>query len=214
MPNVEEMRAFFAARVDGYDEHMLREVGSHKSYAKLASLLPEGTQALLDLGCGTGLELEGVFARFPGARVTGIDMTQAMLDALARKYPGRHLTLLCGDYLKADFGEARYDAALSAETLHHLTPSDKLVLYRRVRAALRHGGRYVEMDYVADSQADEDTGFARRRALLEAESLAEGHFHVDTPLTVPNQLRLLREAGFSSVSFIERVGNSATFVAE
>ena len=76
MQSLEEMRAFFAARVDIYDEHMRNEVeGCREGYARMAALLPEGIYSLLDLGCGTGLELEGIFARFPDLRVTGIDLT-------------------------------------------------------------------------------------------------------------------------------------------
>lgn len=63
---LEEMTAFFTSRLDLYDEHMLREVpGCRAGYARMAALLPEGTARLLDLGCGTGLELEPIFARFP-----------------------------------------------------------------------------------------------------------------------------------------------------
>lgn len=51
------MSDFFAARVDGYDEHMLNDVeGCKDAYIKLAELLPQDTVELLDLGCGTGLE--------------------------------------------------------------------------------------------------------------------------------------------------------------
>ena len=57
---LERMADFFAARVNGYDEHMRTTIeGASDFYAYTASLLPleKGTQ-VLDLGCGTGLELE------------------------------------------------------------------------------------------------------------------------------------------------------------
>ena len=92
---LEEMTAFFTSRLDLYDEHMLREVpGCRAGYARMAALLPEGTARLLDLGCGTGLELEPIFARFPALRVTGVDLTAAMLDRLRAKFPDRDLTLI------------------------------------------------------------------------------------------------------------------------
>ena len=48
----------------------------------LLSHVPDNPgQAILDLGCGTGLELDALFARFPDLRVTGIDMTEEMLCA-------------------------------------------------------------------------------------------------------------------------------------
>ena len=81
---LEKMDDFFTARVDGYDEHMRQFVEEDSEfYAYTASLLPGAENAeVLDLGCGTGLELEAYFALNPAAKVTGIDLTEAMLNAL------------------------------------------------------------------------------------------------------------------------------------
>ena len=85
---IEEMSAFFAARVEGYDEHMLNDVvGCREGYARLAQALPADARDVLDLGCGTGLELDALFARFPDLRVTGIDGGDAPRPA--RKAPAQ-----------------------------------------------------------------------------------------------------------------------------
>ena len=103
---LEEMHAFFTTRADIYDAHMLEEVeGCREAYAELAQLLPKGCETLLDLGCGTGLELDGLFRLFPNLKVTGVDLTQAMLDKLLEKYPNKALTLICGDYCAVPFGQ-------------------------------------------------------------------------------------------------------------
>ena len=58
MEHLESMSDFFTARVEGYDEHMLRDVeGCKEGYQRMAQLVPEDTKNLLDLGCGTGLEI-------------------------------------------------------------------------------------------------------------------------------------------------------------
>ena len=99
MMKLEKMDDFFAARIDGYDEHMKRDIeGASDFYAYTASLLPlAGGSRVLDLGCGTGLELEEYFVLNPGAAVTGIDLSEAMLNVLKAKFPdcaeprrGRH----------------------------------------------------------------------------------------------------------------------------
>ncbi len=80
---LEKMDDFFAARVTGYDEHMRSNIeGASDFYAYTASILPNGEADILDLGCGTGLELEELFKINPLAKVTGIDLSEAMLNKL------------------------------------------------------------------------------------------------------------------------------------
>ena len=57
---LEKMSDFFENRLDGYDEHMMTNIESATEfYPFTASLLPtDGNSRILDLGCGTGLELE------------------------------------------------------------------------------------------------------------------------------------------------------------
>ena len=149
---IEEMSAFFAARVEGYDEHMLNDVvGCREGYARLAQALPADARDVLDLGCGTGLELDALFARFPDLRVTGIDMTEEMLRALREKHPDKALRLIRGDYFACDFGRGAFDAVVSFESLHHFPRAQKLGLYRRVFAALRPGGAFCNGDYMVET---------------------------------------------------------------
>ena len=138
MIRLEKMDDFFAARVEGYDEHMRTNIeGASGFYAYTASLLPMAAGSrVLDLGCGTGLELEEYFALNPGAKVTGIDLSPAMLDALKAKFPEKDLTLVCASYFDEPFGERCYDAAVSVESLHHFTAEKKTSLYGNLHAAL------------------------------------------------------------------------------
>ena len=57
---LEKMSDFFEARLDGYDAHMLTNIESAAEFYPLtAKQLPMAeTCHILDLGCGTGLELE------------------------------------------------------------------------------------------------------------------------------------------------------------
>ena len=67
-------------------------------------------------------------------------MTKAMLDALKAKFPYKDLTLICDSYFDVPFEEAKYDAAVSVESLHHFTKEEKIPLYAKLNKALKPGG--------------------------------------------------------------------------
>lgn len=60
---LEKMGAFFDARLEGYDAHQLDCIASAREfYPFTAAQLPAGAGArVLDLGCGTGLELDSYY---------------------------------------------------------------------------------------------------------------------------------------------------------
>ena len=68
---------------------------------------------LLDLGCGTGLELEFYFPLNPAAKITGIDLSKGMLNAMREKFPYKNISLICGSYFDVPFGENAFDACLN-----------------------------------------------------------------------------------------------------
>ena len=208
---LEKMNDFFAARVDGYDEHMRRDIeGSDGFYAYTASLLPRAAgSAVLDLGCGTGLELEEYFSLNPDAKATGIDLSEAMLDALKAKFPDRDLTLVCASYFDVPLGEGRYDAAVSVESLHHFPAEMKASLYGKLHAALKEGGVFVLTDYFAESEELEKEYFQNLDALIRELGLPDGVFyHYDTPLTVEHETDILCRAGFRDVRIMQQWGES------
>ena len=215
MPILEKMADFFAARVQGYDEHMLQNVqGCREGYVEMAKQLPAGIESLLDLGCGTGLELDEIFKRFPTLRVTGIDLTSEMLRELRRKHPDKELILICDDYFSADFTGAPFDAAISFESLHHFTKERKQALYKKVFDVLAPNGVYIECDYMARDDAEESGLFAECERLRREQDLsADEFYHFDTPCTVENQKKLLNGAGFTRIEEIFRIGGTVLLVA-
>lgn len=215
MAPLEKMADFFTARVNGYDQHMLDEVeGCAEGYPLMASLVPAGTKRLLDLGCGTGLELDYLFPRLPDVAVTGVDLTQAMLDELRRKHSGRNLTLICGDYFQVELGRECFDCAISFETMHHFPRGPKTALYRRICEALVPGGCYIECDYMVDTQAEEDHWFAENDRLRKESGITDDSYcHYDTPHTIANGTAMLHEAGFASVEQVFRLGGTVMLVA-
>ena len=200
MEQPETMRDFFNARAEIYDTQQLLNIdGGDACYRAAAGFLPPETRTLLDLGCGTGLELEAVFARFPGIYVTGIDLAEKMLEKLCKKYAGHHLRVINGSYFSTELGENQYDAVLSIMSLHHFEADAKAELYRNIFRALRPGGVFLEGDYMVGSNDDavEAELLAQRRELQKDGLLTEEFYHVDILLIVAHETKLLQAAGFS-----------------
>ena len=213
---LERMGEFFDSRINGYEEHQLTCIESAQEfYPFTASCLPQvdGT-CLLDLGCGTGLELSYYFEMVPSARITGIDLAPGMLDELCNKFPDKEITLTLGSYFDVPFDENAYDAAVSVESLHHFSKEEKTPLYRKLRKALRPGGYFILTDYFAMS--GEEERFHREELLRlrkEQNITDEAFYHYDTPLTVEHEKEALINAGFSSVTVLKSWGATSVLKA-
>lgn len=206
---LEEMNDFFTARIEGYEAHMSLW---DEAYTVFADYLPLHCEKILDLGCGTGLELEAIFRRLPRVHVTGIDMTAEMLKVLKKKYTVQQVHCICGDYFQIPFGENSFDAVISFESLHHFTPEKKQALFNKVFSSLKLGGIFLECDYIACCQEEEtllrDECAARRAAAGVPE---DAFVHFDTPLTLEHETQLLQAAGFCEIDAPKTI-NGATFV--
>ena len=212
--SLESMKDFFTARVEGYELHMREDVDSSgRIYTGTAAALDvRPGMRLLDLGCGTGLELDELFARCPNLWVTAIDLCPAMLDELRKKPYAARLTLIEGSYFTVPLGENAFERAVSVESLHHFSPEQKLPLYSRLLRALTPGGLYVETDYAAEDGAEEAFYFSEYARLAPGAEI--GAFHYDTPLTAEHTVELLQKAGFSSVSILDRYQSTAMIAAK
>lgn len=213
---LEQMSDFFTARADIYDNHMLNCVkGCKEGYAEMAKLIPKDTKKLLDLGCGTGLELDEIFKRFPDLYVTGIDLTKAMLDKLSEKHPDKNLTLINASYFDYDFGNKSFDTAISFQTMHHFTHEAKIGLYKNIYDSLKSNGKYIECDYMVESQEDEDFYFNENQRLRKELNIPDGEFyHYDTPCIISNQVDMLKQAGFKNVRKVWHIECTTIVIAE
>ncbi|MBD5558832.1 MAG: class I SAM-dependent methyltransferase [Clostridia bacterium] len=215
----EEIATFFDRVAPEYESmHLSRVDHGMEGKATLAEHLPAGTGRILDIGAGTGLELEAVFNRFPDAQVTVVDISENMLGKLEERFAGRKITVTPGDYFTADFGGEPYDAVITSMSLHHWTPDEKRRLYPRFYEALKPGGIYIENDYMLTEGTPEELAAEEKRLLSERKALEEAnpdvrHVHMDLPATVPSEMKRLEEAGFSDVREVWSAKNNVTLTA-
>ncbi len=204
---LEEMSDFFTKRLYGYEEHMSIW---EESYRIFAEILPLDCQKILDLGCGTGLELDRIWQKNPGLQVTGVDLCEPMLDKLLEKHHDKPLTTVVQDYFQYDLGCCKWDAVISFESLHHFLPRRKKELYRKIYCSLKGKGVFILGDYIAC--CDEEEQLLRNIYLQKRKQSAipdPCYVHFDIPLTLDHEIELLRNAGF----IIEKILNgSATII--
>ena len=213
---LEKMADFFEKRLDGYDKHMLTNIESaDEFYPYTAKQLPTTENChILDLGCGTGLELEEYFLLNPSARITGIDLSQGMLSALKKKFADKDITLICGSYFDVHFGMSLFDSAVSVESLHHFTKAEKVPLYAKLHRALKDGGYFVLTDYFSLTDEEEQIHRQNLSELKTEQGISDDAFyHYDAPLTVKHETEALLEAGFSSVEVLKNWGATYTIKA-
>ena len=213
---LEKMGEFFSKRLEGYEEHQLNAIDCAREFYPLtASLLPMHNKAtVLDLGCGTGLELEYYFKLNPTARITGIDLSEKMLIALKEKFSEKAITVIQGSYFDIPFEKNCYDAAVSVESLHHFTKGEKVSLYKKVFQAVAADSFFILTDYFA--QTEEEENFFRQELLRlkAAQGIRDNEFyHYDTPLTAEHEMQALQEGGFSHTEILAQWGKTCIIKA-
>jgi trans-aconitate 2-methyltransferase len=100
----------------------------------------EGDETVLDAGCGSGRVTRLLLERLPQGRVIGVDAAPSMI-AEARSNLAEfedRVELRVGDLTALELDEP-VDAIFSNATFHWV--SDHELLFRRLAAALRPGGR-------------------------------------------------------------------------
>jgi tRNA (cmo5U34)-methyltransferase len=107
----------------------------------------EGVTAatILELGTGTGETSQRMLARHRGARLVGIDASEAMLAVAREALTGADLRV---QRLEDPLPEGPFDLVFSALAVHHLDAPGKRDLFARVAAVLRPGGRFALADVI------------------------------------------------------------------
>jgi ubiquinone/menaquinone biosynthesis C-methylase UbiE len=140
---------------------------------------------VLDVGCGTGRLLESAARRFRGARLTGVDVSAAMVAAARRKHEGdARFTFEPGDASELRLDPASFDATFSTMSFHHW--GDQAAGIRGIARVLRPGGLFV--------LADVDLPLVKLLSPL-FERAARAHFRGPAAIQ-----RLLEQADFTVVS--------------
>ncbi len=147
---------------------------------------------VLELGTGTGETAVRVLARNPGARWTGIDGSEGMVEHARRRLPAADLRV---QRLEDALPDGPFDLVVSCLAVHHLDGEGKRDLFKRVAQV---SGAFVLGDVVVPERPGD--------AVIEIDWVE------DLPSSVPDQLAWLEKAGFDAEASYVRP-DLAIFVA-
>jgi SAM-dependent methyltransferase len=99
-----------------------------------AAEVTAGTR-VLDAACGPGALAGAAAAR--GARVSGVDFAEGMLERARRRHPG--IEFIHGDVENLPFGDAAFDAVVAAFVVNHLPEPERGAA--ELARVVRPGGR-------------------------------------------------------------------------
>ena len=117
-----------------------------------------------------------------------------MLDVLKTRPFADRVTCIAGDFFSTDLG-GDYDAVISSAALHHFDPDNKRMLYRRIFASLRPGGIYLNSDRFYENIEDQKIDLNQ---YMEDPNRFP---HMDTPLAMDVERKLLTDVGFTDITF-------------
>lgn len=145
---------------------------------------------VLDIGCGTGELLTRLAAKYPTARLAGLDPVPEMLE-IARGKLSAKVDLQVGWANALPWPDGRFDVVVSCNMFHYIThPVDAM---REMERVLRPGGRIVITDWCDDY-------LACRVCSIYLRATSRAHFKTYRE----RECRLLLdEAGYSGAS-VER----------
>jgi glycosyltransferase involved in cell wall biosynthesis/SAM-dependent methyltransferase len=129
-------------RIGEYEQgHSERLFAWHKTVLKL--LPPIDGKAVLEIGCGRGDFSICLAQKYPAARITAIDFSQAAIEIARSRCKGQlnNLRFETGDAESLPFPSATFDLVISCECLEHVLRPEKMAA--EISRVLRPRGRFI-----------------------------------------------------------------------
>ena len=176
-----------------FDGKKYEQASAHqKEWGKtlIAELDLEGTERILDLGCGDGALSAHLADLVPNGEVVGIDASRGMIEA-ARSKVRNNLRFLLMDINELNFVE-QFDVVFSNATLHWV--KDHRRLLRNVDRALVRGGR-LRFNFAGEGNCSHF--FSVVREAMAAQEFAAHFAGFDWPWYMPSveEYSALMDAG-------------------
>lgn len=156
------LKETFDAASMGYDRPALRFF-NHAAEHLAGRMALMGSEHILDVACGTGAVSLACAERLDTGRVTGVDLSEGMLEQARAKAQARqlgNLTFQCTDLESMDFGADAFDGACSGFGVFFLP--DMEAAFRIIARHVRPGGAIGISSFTGEVMEPLSTAFIER----------------------------------------------------
>lgn len=212
---LKNMKDYFDEEAVKHDEFFIDELGLTEFYDEIEKLLEcyANKKEILVLGCGSGLEIERI--KFP-CNVTGIDLSDKMLDVLNKKKLNANvnLTTICGSFLDIAFEEKKYDIVLSCYVMHHFNEEQKKKIYSKIYNCLNDNGIFINGDSFSKNRDEENDKLLKAEIIYKENNLPFASLHIDVDFSFDHEQEILSDVGFSKIELIKEWTKSKIYVCK
>ncbi|MEN8212132.1 MAG: class I SAM-dependent methyltransferase [Thermodesulfobacteriota bacterium] len=110
----------------------------------LKMILPKRGMRILEVGCGTGLNLK--LYQEAGCEIYGIDLSPSMVNAASKKL-GEQADIRVGDASKMPYPNNYFDLVLAMFTLHEMPDSMRLPVIHEMARVIKTDGHLLLVDF-------------------------------------------------------------------
>lgn len=138
--DLQAVREAFDRAAESYDRHAVLQHQVEQELLERVAYFELSPDAVLDLGCGTGIGTSVLTERYPGTGVIGLDWSQGMLGQ-ARRRTAEVAMQVCADMCRLPFTARSFDLVFSNLAIQW--SPDTAGLYAEVRRVLKPGGLFL-----------------------------------------------------------------------
>jgi tRNA (cmo5U34)-methyltransferase len=217
-----EIAKSYNDQAQAYDDFIRKLVPDYEVFHELLTKHLGQVASVFDVGCGTGNTSLRLLENNPDIKLTCLDTSAQMLESAKSKLGDQHVFTESPieNYEPSD----NFDAVVSVMVMHNIqTISDRLKTYQKIAGALSSGGTYLAVDiFQGETDQLQKVYMAQWRDFMLKnlpENEVDGkwiklHKEKDKPLKLLEQIRLLQEAGFSTVDVVHKRLQFAMLIAQ
>ena len=197
-----------------YDENIVSTLPYYREYHNqiidLVKAMGMHDISWLDTGCGTGTLANNVLCSRDDVWFTLCDPSEQMLEIATNKLQGRDIKVYNIALQNMAF-DSEFDVVTAVQSHHYLKPDERKIAVGNCFRALKDGGVFVTFENIRMTTETSDKIALKRWEGFLSDHLKDPQvvkMHIDRrgvevfPITIEEHIKLLREAGFTSVDVL------------